>query len=475
MFKKERSKLLFHLQEIFRSPVPFESSRKENSYRRRSAAAALKSELAGFLIGSALALVVFIIRSSELNYSGIGVRVQLLRGILGVLLLSVYFFIKRRPLLYLRNHSKFLSAIVFASLLIFSVIIYELSKLEVVTPLAILMSVIVVVGLVFSLADLSPKLIFMGLAPVNCAMLAVASGMGHGNVLSIAFHLLLINLIGYFARYSFKSRDRALFLESWALREARNEIRRKNDELVSLNSQRERIVQFLHHDLSQPLASINIYCSHIKGLLKKIEGTEEAGRSLLAIQTCASAIQSSFESSLALYRDSKLNQQSVALSDFDIVETISSSIQVVAPNAERNRVSLRLTHRSVPGIFVRSNRELVFEILTNFLSNAIRYQKPHRSSGGAVLIGLVRLGEVVRVDIIDNGLGISQGDIEKIFNPDWRASSSFSLSPEGRGLGLASVKASLAILSGHSLRVSSKLGSGTRFSLLLPRGDLPSV
>ncbi|MEQ8423168.1 MAG: HAMP domain-containing sensor histidine kinase, partial [Cyclobacteriaceae bacterium] len=101
-------------------------------------------------------------------------------------------------------------------------------------------------------------------------------------------------------------------------------------------------------------------------------------------------------------------------------------------------------------------------VLNNIVSNCIKYSNP-KADMPNVNIHYARNGEKHRIDIQDNGIGIGENHLEKIFDMFYRASET----SRGSGLGLYIVKETMNKLRG-AVRVNSKLGEGTTFQIELP-------
>ena len=106
-----------------------------------------------------------------------------------------------------------------------------------------------------------------------------------------------------------------------------------------------------------------------------------------------------------------------------------------------------------------SDREMLATILRNLVSNAIKYTRR-----GGILIGCRRLGEALRIEVHDTGIGIPVHRLDEVFTDFYQ------LDPksEGLGLGLAIVRRTADML-GHRLSVRSIPSRGSCFALVLPR------
>jgi two-component system sensor histidine kinase BaeS len=103
------------------------------------------------------------------------------------------------------------------------------------------------------------------------------------------------------------------------------------------------------------------------------------------------------------------------------------------------------------------------QILTNLLSNALRY-----TDGGVVTVRTFAEGESAVLEVEDTGIGIADGDLDHVFDRFWRSEKSRSRSTGGAGIGLAVVKG-LTQAHGGGVQVTSTLGEGSRFRVTLPQ------
>lgn len=148
----------------------------------------------------------------------------------------------------------------------------------------------------------------------------------------------------------------------------------------------------------------------------------------------------------------------------DLVESV---LPMVEPQMEAK--SLRLETAVPPGMEARADREKVQQILLNLLTNAIKFTP----RGGSICVETSTDATGVFLRVIDTGIGIPPGMIEKVFEPFIQVDTSRSRSAEGTGLGLA-ISRDLARGMSGDLTASSTVGSGSLFELRLPRDENPS-
>ena len=139
----------------------------------------------------------------------------------------------------------------------------------------------------------------------------------------------------------------------------------------------------------------------------------------------------------------------------DLLERVVSDLSLQAA-ATGCKLSLQ-PHPPVEGCWDEFRIE---QVVVNLLTNALRY-----GGGQPVEVSVQYAHETVRIDVRDEGKGIAPSDLERIFEPYERGARNGE--PKGLGLGLY-ISRQLAISHGGELRVSSKPGEGSTFSLILP-------
>ena len=114
-----------------------------------------------------------------------------------------------------------------------------------------------------------------------------------------------------------------------------------------------------------------------------------------------------------------------------------------------------------------SDNYLVSIIISNLISNAIKYSNPN----GEIAIELGKTNDVVTFSITDYGVGIAKNDLDKIFNSFYRSDVSNHPEIKGTGLGLSIVKRLCDLLK-LEITVESKLNQGTKFVLKFPSSKI---
>jgi two-component system phosphate regulon sensor histidine kinase PhoR len=152
----------------------------------------------------------------------------------------------------------------------------------------------------------------------------------------------------------------------------------------------------------------------------------------------------------------------LTLSDVDLPELLHS----VMRDWEKRLAAKQLkSHLNFPGNLprLRADETRLQELIYNLLDNAVKYSKP----GGTVFLRAEPAGDSVRISVADQGIGIPENDLPRIFERFYRADKSRSNEHPGTGLGLSIVK-HIAQLHSGSVEAESELGKGTTISVVLP-------
>lgn len=112
---------------------------------------------------------------------------------------------------------------------------------------------------------------------------------------------------------------------------------------------------------------------------------------------------------------------------------------------------------------VRTYPSLLGQVLDNLLDNACKYSEP----GTSVVVALATADGRATLSVTDQGCGIDEADLERVFEPFFRSSQARWLGKQGVGLGLTVARRLVTILAGR-LEVTSETGKGSQFRIILP-------
>ncbi|MFK0240645.1 MULTISPECIES: cell wall metabolism sensor histidine kinase WalK [unclassified Microbacterium] len=149
-----------------------------------------------------------------------------------------------------------------------------------------------------------------------------------------------------------------------------------------------------------------------------------------------------------------------------IDEVIASSIEAHVVQADS--AGVELARGGDRGVWVRGDAQILIEAVGNLIANAIVYS----SKGSRVGVGVRAEDGVVEIAVSDQGIGIAEADRERIFERFYRADEARSRRTGGTGLGLSIVKHATQ-RHGGEVRLWSRPGRGSTFTIRLPRIDAP--
>ena len=148
---------------------------------------------------------------------------------------------------------------------------------------------------------------------------------------------------------------------------------------------------------------------------------------------------------------------------FDLVQLCNEVIDSLELKAKERDITLGYLRNPKKQVFVDADRNRIFQVISNLIVNAIKYGK----DGGSVDISFNIISEqYVIIEVIDNGLGIDEDNLLKIFQRFYRVDKSGGRKFGGSGLGLSIVKHILEA-HGQTLNVNSKVDIGSTFSFTL--------
>ena len=218
---------------------------------------------------------------------------------------------------------------------------------------------------------------------------------------------------------------------------------------------RKRLTSDVTHELRTPVANLS---SYIEMMLDKVlEPTQER------LQSCYDELQRLSGLISDLERLRQVENDNLVLNKSDV--DLRALSQAVMGNFESQ---LREKHLigQVTGdaAIVSIDRSRMQQVITNLVSNAIKYS----NDGGTVRVVIENAEDSAMIRVQDDGIGISQADLKRIFERFYRADKSRNRKTGGAGIGLTIVK---TIVQAHKGTISarSEEGKGSCFTVVLPK------
>ena len=227
--------------------------------------------------------------------------------------------------------------------------------------------------------------------------------------------------------------------------------------LKCLEKNREGLLSNVSHDLKNPLTTIKVYLN----LLGRKNLGDLTPRQAKAVQVCERNSDRLLRMITDLVMHSRLQSGKMQLNErpFGLKALVEEVIPALSSTSSRSEV--RLTLLPSPEVFVRGDRERLFEAIYNLVDNAVQHARQ------TVEVALSSEGNGQAVVLIrDDGKGMGENDLEHIFDSYYRGQ---GLGTKGglHGLGLP-IAAKIVQLHGGRIEVRSSQGKGSTFETYLP-------
>ena len=238
------------------------------------------------------------------------------------------------------------------------------------------------------------------------------------------------------------------------------QIGRQIEQLQENDRLRRELVSNISHDLRTPLSAMQ---GCIETLIVKRDSMEDAERNHYLDIARKHAVRLGTLIG-DLFELAKLDSASVtpSLEQFSIAELVQDIAQDFQIEAEKKSLSIEVECDN-PTASTLGDIGLIQRALENLVKNAVRFAP----AGGEVTISVTERHQCVSVAVADNGPGIAESDVPRIFDRFYRAVDGEEARSDSSGLGLAIVKRILD-LHGSRITVVSKRNVGTRFEFELP-------
>ncbi|PXV69976.1 sensor histidine kinase [Halanaerobium congolense] len=149
--------------------------------------------------------------------------------------------------------------------------------------------------------------------------------------------------------------------------------------------------------------------------------------------------------------------------EFDLNVVVDAVIEEMNNLASEKNISIKKEIREGQEFRMKADLSLITQLLLNLIDNALKYSK----DSGKIKIILTKLDGFYRLNIIDNGIGIAEEDLDDIFKRFYRVDKSRSREYGGTGLGL-SICSWIVKIHGGEINIKSSLKKGSNFEILLP-------
>ena len=239
-----------------------------------------------------------------------------------------------------------------------------------------------------------------------------------------------------------------------------NDLKRANLDLKKLSELKSEFVSIVSHELRTPLT---ITREGVSLIIDEVLGdvNEEQKKILNVSRDNVDRLARLINSLLDI---SKIEAGKIDLrkTSFNIVELANEVSAAFEAKIKEKKIELK-TNFSSKKIEIYGDYDKITQILTNLLSNAIRFTEE-----GSVEIAIKDKEEAVECSVCDTGIGIAKEDLPKVFGKFQQFGRAYGPGEKGTGLGLSIAKKLIEFHEG-SIHVESEIGKGTEFSFILPK------
>lgn len=163
----------------------------------------------------------------------------------------------------------------------------------------------------------------------------------------------------------------------------------------------------------------------------------------------------------------------IVLEDIDYLELVMECVSIIKPIAKKRNIKINITDEDIYSnnkLSLNADRTRLRQVLLNLLSNSVKYNKPNESID--IYCEKIK-DDVVRISIVDHGIGITEQNLQKIFTPFQRFVDDDS-AIEGTGIGLVISKRLIELMGGN-IGVTSELGKGSTFWFEITLNYVPKI
>ncbi len=239
---------------------------------------------------------------------------------------------------------------------------------------------------------------------------------------------------------------------------ANAELAKSNVRLVELNAEKNEIIGIVAHDLRNPVSAMRMTGEY---LLENLGNTEEVKALSTQIVRSGNHVLSMISNLLDMNRLEEKAFRFV-ISDIDVFPILSMTVEQYLQHAGNKNITIQL-YAEQESYIALADEQALMQVVDNLVSNAVKYS-PH---GKNISVRLQKYTNAVRIEVQDEGQGISPDEMKKLFGKFVRLSTRPTAGEHSTGLGLSIVKKMVEAMNGK-VWCESEVGKGATFIVELP-------
>ena len=238
------------------------------------------------------------------------------------------------------------------------------------------------------------------------------------------------------------------------------EKKKEIDELKEMAAYRREFLGNISHELKTPIFNIQGYVHTLLegGMNDETINEKFLKKSVKSIDRMIALVEDLEEIGKLESSDLQLNME-----NFNLLELTKDVVDFMEDKASKNNTTISISTTPSKSIWVKADKKRIHQVLINLIDNAIKYGN---LENGTIRVSFYNFHDNYLVEVQDNGIGIPEENIKRVFERFYRTEQSRSRDKGGTGLGLAIVK---HIIEAHrqTISVRSDIGEGTTFSFTL--------
>jgi signal transduction histidine kinase/ligand-binding sensor domain-containing protein len=237
------------------------------------------------------------------------------------------------------------------------------------------------------------------------------------------------------------------------------ELQIQKEELKKINHTKDKLFSLIAHDLKNPFNAITGFGNLLLEYFDKY--TDEKKIELIKYMTLASENANELLDNLLQWSRASINKLQYTPELFDINTLINDAINIIRLSAKNKQINIK--HQNNEEVLVVADRNMINTVLRNLITNGIKFTP----NGGEIIINHYTENQKLHIEITDNGIGMSQDTIDKLFKFEDHFTTYGTDGEKGTGIGLILCKEFINKHHGE-IFIDSVPEKGTKFTIVLP-------
>lgn len=234
----------------------------------------------------------------------------------------------------------------------------------------------------------------------------------------------------------------------------------KNEVLERTNEIKDKLFTIISHDLRVPMASLSVLMEVMIQTQNNIS-VDEFKRYSGKVQTYIQNVMDLLDN-LLNWSLSQLGDKKIEIKNLTFLPIIEKNLKLIQVAANQKKINIKV--EDIPSDFkIQADENMLNLIIRNLLSNAIKYTP----TDGSVKIDLANEMGMAKISVQDNGVGMSEDQLSKLFKPGYFNTNRGTAHEKGTGIGLKLCK-EFVEQQGGKLEIETRINHGSTFYVSLP-------